>query len=141
MLSLFSTLSMGACQYLPPLSIFPMETFDNCVRQPAVGDNDRLPLPPVPWGGLRKSIRGMMPFNCLSKLVVRTGRNQLADLTGAKHPLFELSGDLSPEPPTWIRRWCLYNQTMQTPGRLMQELNVCTALCPLNKSYPNDCAE
>ena len=48
----------------------------------------------------------MMPFNCLSKRVVQTGRNQLSDLTGAKRPVFELSGDLSPEPPTWIRR-CL----------------------------------
>ena len=58
---------------------------------------------------LRKSIRGMMSFNCLSKLVVRTGRTQFADLTGAKHPVFELSGDLSPEPPTWIRR-CLFTR-------------------------------
>ena len=35
------------------------------------------------------------------------------DLTGAKHPVFELSGDLLPEPPTWIRQ-CIINSSLRS---------------------------
>ena len=39
-------ISISPCQYLPSLSIFPMET--NCVRQTAVGDSFPFLNPPVP---------------------------------------------------------------------------------------------
>ena len=42
-------------------------------------------------------------------MLVWTGRVHLADLTGAKHPVFEMSGDLAPEAPVWIRRcYCFH---------------------------------
>ena len=32
--------------------------------------------------------------------------------TGAKHPLFELSGDMTPEAPVWIRWWMMMMMMM-----------------------------
>ena len=37
--------------------------------------------------------------------MVWTGSDHHTDLTGAKHPVFELSGELAPEAPVGIRAW------------------------------------
>ena len=54
-------------------------------------------------------------------------------LTGAKRPDFELSGDLSPEAPVWIRRWTTVIETAAADAQVLVGISIAAAI-PL--SYP-----
>ena len=103
--------------YIRRLYQFPMET--NYVWREQCSDDCLLFLnPPVPRGVLRKSIRGMMPSNCLYKKWWHGNRQVSA------------SGfDRCQTSTFWIERWLVTEITCVDPP-------VGTHLKVLSKSYP-----